>query len=810
MFSLFIAMIFAVSYVQAQNPTMTKAQALGIESDATELPQKIVNTSAREVLLDEGFDTDWLPDGWTVVNTHAENNWMQNNPSQNPFSDIDPESLFSALVPWIGEDQDEWLISPEIDAGGETPLNLTWYAGLSGAYLDPGATLICHISTDGGTTWLVLWDAIDEIDPSAPWAWNMVSHNLDAYAATPFKLAWQYVGNDGDLCAVDGVMLKSGYDFLYQSDFEDYETGEFVAEADETGFWTTWDNAPGSETDGPIVEDQAASPVKSFEVAGNTDLVFKMGNKKTGKYQFDFNMYVPATNVGYYNFQHFEIPGQEWAFDVFFSAAEGEGNAFMVSCADTIYFSVSHDAWFKVSNVIDLNNDMAELYIDDIFINDWTFSCQSFEPDGTLQLGGVDFWAGGPEDGPPLYYIDDVDFIELIPAIQEPVMVVTGDNPIFVALGQWEETTENITVGNDGAADLEYEIVVTYPDATKAPVQPIVDNNTTNTKLNKEKPMVDPDYTPSTVNPSGEREVVLNYDGDNFTAIGNSVDYEYEVAAQFPSDMLMPYIGMKIQKVEIFVNDPPLETKLRIWGMGDYSTGVPGALLYDQAFTAIAGEWNTIILDEPFFIDGQNLSVGYWLSGIGGTFVPGCDEGPADPNGDWFAPNAAAWGHLAGVGLDYNWNIRAYVDGNTIPQWLSVSPSSGSIGQDQEETIDVVINTANLNPEPYMGKIFVRGNDEENPEDIIDVFVDVSVGVNEFGEKEYIMVYPNPAKDVLSVSSNGDLQHVRLMNSVGQVVFDELLNTAKTQINVSNFEAGIYIIQIETNVGSTTHKIIIK
>jgi hypothetical protein len=605
-------------------------------------------------------------------------------------------------------------------------------------------------------------------------------------------------------------MIKSGYDYVYQTDFEEFTTGDFVAEADETGFWDTWDNMPGSATDAPIVEDQASSPVKSFEVAGSTDLIFKMGDKKTGKYQFNFNMYVPATFVGYYNFQHFENPGQEWAFDVFFGAGDGPGNGYMFSCTDSTSFDFMHDTWFSVQNIIDLNNDEAMVYINDVLVHTWPFSCQSQDPAGTLQLGGVDFWAGGPDGGTPMYYVDDVAFIELVPALQEPIMVVTGDNPIFTAMGQWEETTANISVANLGEADLNYEIVVSYPDGTKAPLQkPQVDK--IYSKVSPHDFTIDP--TPSTAvsNPS-DREVILNYDGDNWNAIGNpNSDFQYVVGAKFPAAMVNPYIGMEILSVEVFINDPPLETKLQIYGMGNFSTGEPGDLLYEQAFTAIAGEWNTIVLDEPFRLDGQDVTVGYWVSGLGGTFIPGIDEGPNDPNGDWWSFDMGeSWGHAAGSGLPYNWNIRAHVDGFGIPHWLTVSPGSGTLSKDEEETIDVMINTANLDPVPYQGKLHVRGNDEANGEEVIDVFVDVSVGVNELGEKEYIMVYPNPASDVLRVSSNGDIQHIRMMNSVGQVVFDQVMNTAQTQISVANFESGIYMIQVETQVGTTTQKIIIK
>jgi hypothetical protein len=52
----------------------------------------------------------------------------------------------------------------------------------------------------------------------------------------------------------------------------------------------------------------------------------------------------------------------------------------------------------------------------------------------------------------------------------------------------------------------------------------------------------------------------------------------------------------------------------------------------------------------------------------------GCDAGPANPNGDWISIDGTVWEHLAGYGLNYNWNIRAKLNpGEGL--WLSVSPN---------------------------------------------------------------------------------------------------------------------------------------
>jgi len=215
------------------------------------------------------------------------------------------------------------------------------------------------------------------------------------------------------------------------------------------------------------------------------------------------------------------------------------------------------------------------------------------------------------------------------------------------------------------------------------------------------------------------------------------------------------------------------------------------------------------MLDEPFFIDGSDITVGWFLFGIGDTFVPGCDEGPANPNGNWMSTNGGSWTHLVST-LDYNWNIRAYANGEPIKQWISVSPAEGTLASNETQQIDVTINTDELDAVAYHGMVAVRSNDEEAGNYEIDVYANVTVGVNEFGEQVYVAVYPNPAKDLLMVKSNGDLQNVRIMNNIGQIVFDQQAGVSNMQINISNFEAGVYFIQVETESGSSTQKIVIK
>ena len=69
-----------------------------------------------------------------------------------------------------------------------------------------------------------------------------------------------------------------------------------------------------------------------------------------------------------------------------------------------------------------------------------------------------------------------------------------------------------------------------------------------------------------------------------------------------------------------------------------------------------------------------------------------------------------------------------------------------------------------------------------------------------------ITIYPNPAEDVINISSSNQINNVTVFNFIGQPVYQGNSNI----INTTNFKTGVYIIRIETTEGLTTEKITIK
>ncbi|HOY32346.1 MAG TPA: choice-of-anchor J domain-containing protein [Bacteroidales bacterium] len=170
------------------------------------------SSGAKVNYLTQGFEGTWLPSGWAQTIVITTKTWVQDSTD---FYTIDPASVLSAICPYSlpGETQNEWLKTPSITGtSGASSLVLKFWAGYSYTYLpaggggNPGATLQCKISTDGGSTWTLLWDA-NNTPSFSGWVWREISLDISAYKSTPFMLAWQVSGADGDLMALDNISV---------------------------------------------------------------------------------------------------------------------------------------------------------------------------------------------------------------------------------------------------------------------------------------------------------------------------------------------------------------------------------------------------------------------------------------------------------------------------------------------------------------------------------------------------------------------------------------------------------------------------
>lgn len=85
-----------------------------------------------------------------------------------------------------------------------------------------------------------------------------------------------------------------------------------------------------------------------------------------------------------------------------------------------------------------------------------------------------------------------------------------------------------------------------------------------------------------------------------------------------------------------------------------------------------------------------------------------------------------------------------------------------------------------------------------------------TTGIDEINKDDYL-IYPNPLKNVLTIQAeNNQLPiTIKLINAIGETVKTELTNSTSHSINVEEFPNGIYYLQLENKVGTSSKKIVI-
>jgi hypothetical protein len=595
---------------------------------------------------------------------------------------------------------------------------------------------------------------------------------------------------------------------LYEDNLDSYPLDSYLHTVNPT-WWSTWSGGVDGE-DIQIKNTYSLSPSQSGsadKVGGQSDCLLLLGDRVSGVYQLSWWMYIETGKCGYYNMQHFESPGIEWAYEIYFRT---DGSIECLQGGNTLGGTYPHDVFFQVIQDVDLDADLVTVTINGTVIGSWPISDEAQNSGGTKQMGAIDFFAGEASGSgeTPGYYIDDVYFAQ-IEAGNDPII---GADPVAVATWLLGGTTgtQNLSILNTGTADLTYDINIVYDvDAVKSAPAQSGSDNTYYVKRSLTNASTDPTPNPGPPCPGSDATAQLHYDGDNNSAIGwNTVPVTVTVAARFTNPMVIPYAGMNITSVEVFVNDLNAGSnamKIKVYGMGN--TYEPGDLLGEQDFTPGGANWETVTLTNPIPVTGEDLWVGYQFTQTDASiYIPGTDAGPADPNGD-FLSTGVGWSHLSSNPLlDFNWNIRANLVGNVMVHWLTASPMSGTVPPLGSNPTLLGFDATTLALGTYTATIKLLSNDPATP--VLDVPVTLQVagvGIPELGNLG-VMIYPNPAQENLNIVTNGTFNKVTITDFTGKVVF---IGNSKS-IDISALSNGVYFVKVETTQGISNTKFIKK
>ena len=93
----------------------------------------------------------------------------------------------------------------------------------------------------------------------------------------------------------------------------------------------------------------------------------------------------------------------------------------------------------------------------------------------------------------------------------------------------------------------------------------------------------------------------------------------------------------------------------------------------------------------------------------------------------------------------------------------------------------------------------------------LEVQLSSSLSNSDFKKKEIIKLFPNPSKGILNISSKEPINSVEIFDLTGRKVYNSYKDENRTnwQININNLRNALYLIKIQTNLGTTTKQLII-
>jgi hypothetical protein len=115
-----------------------------------------------------------------------------------------------------------------------------------------------------------------------------------------------------------------------------------------------------------------------------------------------------------------------------------------------------------------------------------------------------------------------------------------------------------------------------------------------------------------------------------------------------------------------------------------------------------------------------------------------------------------------------------------------------------EEVIDIAFSYDAEYPN-YDGTFAIHG-----VSNVVGITMSIT-SINEANNSK-VQVFPNPATDVINVVSDLNVKSITLVNYVGQMVYNQNVNSNNIQINVSNYVTGMYFVTIETIEGNVITK----
>ena len=332
----------------------------------------------------------------------------------------------------------------------------------------------------------------------------------------------------------------------------------------------------------------------------------------------------------------------------------------------------------------------------------------------------------------------------------------------------------------------------------------------------------------------------------------------------YPAEMLSEYIGSNLDQIAYLdLADPQTAGNLQvhIYLGGDTA---PETWMTSQSFTVTGSEYGmqTLNLEHPIHINGdQNLWVMFYSDPAQqGAPLP-LIEGINEPNCRWVGI-MGSWMDLAAMGANYSFVQMIHFGGNksaglTLNDGIAVNPGTGvnisdinvnvinvnagslhtnvmydfapvqynvyrsadntsyeliaSVPYVEGQTYYEYVDTPETSDDYYyqVRTVYEDGcestpalNADDETQNYVLVAVNVGIGEN----SDNVALFPNPTNGNMTIQAAG-MSHITVTSVLGQVVYDTDVNADEKVLNMGQFNAGMYMVRINTENGVVVKRV---